>query len=65
MSLLVIILVLVYCDRLIDIIVIFSLIIIFVCLVRGWNIQDFFNHFIEMFNPFIKWLESNNINFKN
>lgn len=64
-SLLIIFLVFAYCDSLFDMIIVFGLIILFICLVRDWTLQEFFVNFIEMFRPIVNWLESHNIKFKN
>ena len=56
-SLLIIVLVFTYCNNLIEIIVAFSLIILFICLARDWTLQEFIKNFIEMFDPIKHLLE--------
>ena len=64
-SLIIIALVLIYCNNFLEILVSFSFIILFICLIRDWNLAEFWTNFVEMFEPITTWIEAQNHNIDN
>jgi hypothetical protein len=60
-SIIIILLMFSHCKSMLEVLISTAFIILFICLMRDWTLQEFFNNFTEMFNPLIQWLETQNI----